>query len=86
MKLKVIKAPAGMPVKCWAIVSSKEATISGFTSPEAAHAWATEWCIGKKAIIAPVIEHGLATLSLAAYERHKQGLEEGEEWKRGLQE
>ena len=83
MKLKVIKAPAGVPVTCWAIVSPNESAISGFTSPEAAHAWATEWNVLKLCVIAPVIEHGVAAVGLAAYERSRQGLLPGDEWKQG---
>ena len=81
--LKVIKATPGMPVTSWAIVGPSSPVISGFESPEAAQAWASEWNETQTKVIAPVIGFGPATEALTAYERHAQGLEEGEEWKRG---
>jgi len=80
MKFKVLKAPPGMPIESWAVVSPVSAAVAGFESPEAAHAWATEWNSDKRSIIAPVCLYGPATQALARYERHVQGLE-GEEWK-----
>jgi hypothetical protein len=83
MKFKVIKRPGKMPVRCWAVVSLTEAAVSGFDSPEAAQAWATEWGVSpERCVIAPVVDSGMATAALARFEKHRQGLE-GEEWKQG---
>jgi len=85
MSIKIIKAPAGMPVLGWSVVSPKGPAITGFDTAEQAHAWATEWhCKGS--VVAPVTDHVSATQALVNYERHVQNLEEGEEWKRGKED
>lgn len=81
--MKIVQAPKGMPVKCWAVVTAQGLAISGFPTVEAAKAWATEWNSTKDAQISPVCDVAPATEALTRYERHAQNMEEGEEWKNG---
>ena len=81
--MKIIKAPKGMPLTCWAVISPNGPTISGFPTAEAAKAWATEWNSTANHMVAPVCDVVPATQALTLYERHAQNLEEGEQWKNG---
>lgn len=84
MKIRINKAPKGMPVQSWAILSPHGPAVGGFVSAEAAEAWAQEWAYSHDTtIIAPVCSVADATAALLRYEQHVQGLEEGEEWKQG---
>lgn len=81
MRIPVINAPKGMKVDCWSIIGPHSPAISGFVSPEAAHAWGTEWGVCPHSIIAPVCTVAHATAALARFEAEmdKHDAEDGDE-------
>ena len=84
--MRIDKAPRGMTVDSWALMARGAQIISGFKSPEAARAWATEWNYGGEdsRIVALCHVHD-ATAALATFEAHRQQNEaEGKHWKEGL--
>jgi hypothetical protein len=76
--MRIAQAPVGVPVQCWAVTGPGAPTISGFSTPEAARAWATEWACDPRSIISPVCQVGDATRLLARAE-YRRAKEEGEE-------